>query len=378
MGDIVIIGAGFAGLEAARVFSRNKKNLGERRIIVIDAKRTFDFLPVLPDVIGGRISRSHATVDLEAYLEGMGVAYENGEVEFLDTAAKEVRLKAGHALGYEYVLVCPGSSTNFYGNKDFQKRALKLDTAQDALVLQNTVLTYPEKNFVVVGAGYTGIEVATNIARLLKKRGVKKYRIHIVERQEDILGPLTERIKDYCRINLCSLRIQVHTGVSIKEAGDERLKLSSGFEISDYLMIWAAGVETPEFVRQLPFGKDKQGRLQVEETLRFASGAFAAGDAACFTRGGKPLRMAVQFSLKQGHLAAHNIIRLCRKMTTLKKYRPVDLGFLVPMANRKACGKVLFVPVWGLAGWIFHYLMCIYRSLTFSNRLGILTDAFFK
>lgn len=374
MGDIVIIGAGFAGLEAARVFSKKRKTLGNRRVIVVDAKRTFDFVPVLPDMIGERVSRAHATLDLAEYLENKGIAFENGEVESLDLKAREIRLKSGESLGYEYVIVSAGSQTNFFGMKELEKRALKLDSSEDALMIQNTVRTYPEKAFVIVGGGYTGIELATNIVRLLKKRRVKKARVHVVERQEDILGSLPLWMKNYCRMNLCELRIDLHTEVSIKEAGDGRLTLSSGLEISDYLLLWAAGVHTPDFVRRLAVPKDKQGRLEVDATLQFADGAFAAGDSASFVRRGKPLRMAVQFSLKEGQIAAKNIVRLCQGKKSLKKYRPLDLGFLVPMANRKACGKVLFIPVKGFLGWAFHYVMCIYRSLNGQSRFGIFKD----
>ena len=376
MGDIVIIGAGFAGLEAARVLSGKRKALGQRRIIVVDAKRTFDFLPVLPDVISGRIPRAHASVDLAAYLENRGVSFENAQVESLDTNAREVRLKSGHVLSFEYVIVAPGSQTNFYGMKDLEKRALKLDSAQDAAMIQNTVCTYPEKCFVIVGGGYTGIELATHIARLLKKRRVKKTRIHVIERQEDILGSLPVWMKNYCRINLCALRVALTTDVSIKESTDAFLKLSNGLEIPDYLLIWAAGVQTPDFVRQLAVPKDRQGRLETDATLQFAPGAFVAGDAASLASRGKPLRMSVLFSLKEGRVAAGNVVRLCLGKKDLKKYRPLDLGFLVPLSNRKACGQVFFLPIRGFIGWVLHYLMCIYRSLTWPCRLGIFADMF--
>ena len=378
MGDIVVIGAGFAGLEAVRVFSRHRKILEGRRIILVDAKRTFDFLPILPDLVGGRIVRDHAVLDAAEYLERLGVNFENGEVASVDLAAREVRLKDGHALGYEYLLVCCGSVTNFYGSADMEKHALKLDSADDAAMIQNTVVTYPQKRFLIVGGGYTGIEIATNIARSLRRRGTKKYGIHVVERQEDILMALPEWMRDYCRINLCRLRIQIHSGVSISQLAENSVTLSNGLRIDDCLLIWAAGVQTPGFVRRLPCEQDSQGRLKVDRTLSFAEGAFAAGDAAAFVKKGRALRMAVQFSLNEGHLAAENVLRLCAGRKKLKMYRPVDMGYLVPMANFCACGTVLRVPVRGLAGWLLHYAMCIYRSLTLRHRLGIVGDIFLR
>jgi NADH dehydrogenase FAD-containing subunit len=131
-------------------------------------------------------------------------------------------------------------------------------------------------------------------------------------------------------------------------------------------------------VRRLPCEQDSQGRLKVDRTLSFTEGAFAAGDAAAFVKKGRALRMAVQFSLNEGHLAAENVLRLCAGRKKLKMYRPVDMGYLVPMANFCACGTVLRVPVLGLAGWLLHYTMCIYRSLTLRHRLGIVSDIFLR
>lgn len=378
MGDIIVIGAGFAGLEAVRVFCGHRKDLGGRRVILVDVKRTFDFLPLLPDLMGGRVGLAHTVLDAAEYVEKIGANFENGEVASVDMAAREIHLSDGHVLGYEYLVVCCGSVTNFYGAAEIEKRSLKLDTAEDAAMIQNTVVTYPEKKFLIVGGGYTGIGIATNIARLLRRRGVRKYGIHIVERQEDILMVLPEWMRDYCRVNLCRLRVQLHTGASVSRLTEDNVTLSDGLRIDDCLLIWAAGVQTPEFVRRLPCEQDKQGRLKVDRTLSFADGVFAAGDAAGFVRKDRPLRMAVQFSLNEGHLAAENILRLCAGRRKLKVYRPVDLGYLVPMANFRACGMVLHFPVWGFLGWLLHYAMCVYRSLTLRHRMGIASGIFLR
>lgn len=375
MGDIVIIGGGFAGLEAARVFARNRKRLGDRRVILIDAKSTSDFLPVLPDVAASFIPKEHAALDLESYLERLNVNFENNEVARIDTQAREVILKGGGVLSFEYLVLACGTVTNFYGQEDVRRRALKLDSADDALVLLNTVTTYPAKKILIVGGGYTGVEVASSLAMYFRRRKIKKYSIHLIERGEDILGVLPEWVRDYCRVNLCALRVDIHTGVSIKEIADQRLTLSSGMEFDDYLLIWTAGVQTPSLVSSLNAEKDAQGRLLVDPYLRFADVCFAAGDAAAFRHGNRALRMAVQFSLAEGALAARNILRLVAGKKKLCRYRPLDLGLLVPMANKKAAGRVLFVRTWGIAGWIMHFIMCAWRSLGANNRMGICCDA---
>lgn len=378
MGDIVIIGGGFGGLEAARILSGNKRKLNGRRILLVDSKKTFDFLPMLPEVAGTRIRKESAFLDLAEHLEKRGVNFEQDEAIKVDPEKKEVFLKSGGVLNYEFLVVSCGSMTNFYGQDDVQRRALKLDSVDDAMVLASTVTTYPAKKILIIGGGYTGVEVASSLACYLRRKKIKKYSVTIVERGGDILGPLPEWMKDYCYSNLCSLRINIFTECSLKEITDTCAKLSNGLEFADYLIVWTAGVITPAFLRDLKFEKDRQGRLNVDAAMMFDDRCFAVGDAACFKYKGAPIRMSVQFSIAQASVAAKNILRLIAGQKKLIKYRPLDLGFLVPMANRKACGKVLFFRVWGFLGWSFHYAMCIYRSLGQHNRWGVFRDAFLK
>ncbi len=375
-GDIVIIGGGFAGLEAARLLSKKRPRLSNRRIIVVDAKKTFDLLPVLPDVAGGRIRKNSAVLDLTDHLESLRVNFEQDEVIRVDTGTKEVFLKSGGVLSYEFLIIACGSVTNFYGMDDVARRSLKLDTAEDAIVLQNVVTTYPNKKILVVGGGYTGIEIATSLAFLLRRKRIKKYSINVIERADDILSSLPEWMRDYCRVNLSRLRVNTYTECSIEEVSDKRVRLSNGMVFEDHILVWAAGVVTPAFVRDLKFEKDKQGRLSVNEHMMFDDNCFAVGDAAAFKHGNSTLRMAVQFSIMEARVAVGNILKRVKGVKKLAKYRPLDLGFLVPMANRKACGKVLIFRVSGSFGWFLHYVMCIFRSLSLENKLGIFSDAF--
>lgn len=381
MGDILIIGAGFAGLEAARFFARNRLKIGSRQVILVDAKPSFDFLPVLPDVAGGRIDAKNAVIDLSSYLRRLKINFQQDEVVRVDIQEKEVFLKSGRSLSYEFLLLTPGSVTNYYGFKELEGKAFELKTVNDALRLKKALEDDRAKSVLVAGGGYTGVEIAANLAFLLRRRGVKRPDIHIVEKGEDIVSSLPLWIQDYCRISLCAYRVSMHCSSFIKEVTSEHVKLSNGVEFKNYLLVWTAGVASPAFTGSIDVKKDTQGRFIVDEYMGIDRsgnrGCYAAGDLANFKYKGRPLRMAVQFSIAQGRLAAKNITRSIAGKKLLC-YRPRDLGFLVPLSNGKACGKVLFFRMFGFLGWVLHYGMCIWRSLSFKNRFGLFCNVFLR
>lgn len=374
VGDIVVIGAGLAGLRLARLLGRGRRRLEGRQVLFIDAKATFDYLPVLPDVAGGRFDRRHATTDLARYLERLGVNFTRGEVDRVDTQAKEIHLSDGRIIGYAYLVIACGSVTDLGGLAEGGKKVLTLDTAEGAAALFDAVKAQPQKNFVVVGGGYTGVETASNLAVYLRRRRVKKAAVIIVEQADEILSALPEWMQDYCRVNLSRLKVVMYPGSSVVEAGAGRVKLSNGITVNDAVLIWAAGVRTPAFVSTLPYKKDGPGRLVVDAGMRCAEDCFAVGDAASFGRKGRPLRMAVPFAIAQADVAAANVVRACLGRKRSRAFCPLDKGYLVPMANRQACGKVAGLRVWGRPAWTLHYLMCLAYGVSWRMRLGMLRD----
>jgi len=373
VGDIVVIGAGFAGLRLARLLGRWRRRLEGRQVLFIDAKDTFDHVPVLPDIVSGRFKARSCQEKLGPYLARRGVNFTRGEVVRVDTGAKEVFLADGRTIGYAYLVIACGSKTAFYGLTDAEREALTCDTGREAAALGELLAAYPDKKFVVVGGGYTGVEIASHLAVALRRRK-KKVPVVLVEQAEEILAALPEWMQDYGRVNMSRLRVAVYPGCTVAQAGGGRVKLSNGIAVEDAVLIWAAGVRPPAFVEALPYRKDGRGRLVVDPELRCAEDCFAVGDAASFKHGGRPLRMAVQFALAQADVAAANVVRACQGRERLRQYRPLDLGYIVPMANGRACGRVAGVRVAGPFAWSLHYLMCLYRSVSCRMGLGMFRD----
>jgi len=365
---IIVIGCGFAGVFAAKKLCSFGKAV---EVTVVDKKGTFDFLPMLPDVISRDIDPGYLAYPISELSRGLGFDFINEEVRSVDLENNTVSCSQ-RSLGYDYLIICSGSQTNFYGNNEIQANAHKLDDVKDAGVIYKRLGRDDFDTLLVTGGGYTGVEIATAAKVYLRKRLIKK-RIILVERAPSILGQLPEWMKRYAVKNLKDLGIDILVNTAIEKADGDTVSLSSKESFGNAMLIWAAGVRTADFVQKINAEKNPQGRIKVDEFLRLRDNCFVAGDCANVLHKKAFLRMAVQFSIYQALSAAENIIRNI-KGKGLLKYKPIDLGFIVPMANNNSCGNILGMKVTGGPATLLHFCMCIYRSLGLKNKLGVIKD----
>lgn len=363
MKKIVIIGAGFAGLSALNLL-RGKKDI---EITLIDNKETSDFLPLLPDCIGRGINPDNLKLDISKATSRL----IKEEVRKIDLNKKEV-ITRNQILSYDYLIIASGSETNFYGNEFIHQNAYKLDGVEDARRIIEAIRNKQFDNYVVVGGGYTGVEVATNLKIFLNKAS-RKARVVIVERAPAILGVLPEWMKKYVEVNLIRMGIEVLTVSGVEKIEGERIYLTGGNTLDNAFVVWAAGVKAAQFIQDLKVEKNPQGRIKVDEYLRLNESCFVVGDTAYVAYQNNFLRMAVQFAIMEGGVAAKNILKSI-KGSSLIKYKPIDLGYVIPMANNRSCGQVFGVNLKGFLPTMLHFMMCIYRSYGIKNKLGIIGD----
>lgn len=370
MKRIVIIGGGFAGLSAATGLLKYKKQV---EVVLVDRKSHADFLPLLPDILSGRIDDKFLSVDLNILAVKLCFEFINSSVIGVDLENKKISLIDKELL-YDYLIIAAGSKTNFYNNVSISKSAFKLDDVSDAQSLLNCLNSQRIENFIISGGGYTGTEIAANIWRYFFKKGEKK-RIIIIEKASKPLGMLPEWMKQYVLDNLLLLGVEMRLDARIEAYSENKVILSGGESFANAALIWAAGVKTQDFVKNTGCECDRQGRVIVDEYLRLNSNCFCCGDTAHFEHKGSPLRMSIQFAIMQGTFAAENIMRIIDKRE-LKKYRPLDLGYIISMANNKACGNVFGFKVKGWFAVLLHYSMCVFRSYSMANRLGLIKNLF--
>jgi NADH dehydrogenase len=366
MNRIVIIGGGFAGLMAATTLRRH----GQTDISLIDRKTTSDFLPLLPDVAAGRLDSALIAAPLPELAGRHGFRFVHDTVNRVDRDRHIVHL-GNSELTYDYLLVAGGMGTNFYGNRQAQEHAFPLYSAQDARRLQAAVRSGIYENYVVAGGGYTGVEIATQLRVALDALN-RPSRVMIVEKSPSIAKALPPWMRVMVHTNLARLNIECLESCELSAIGPRELSFSTGLTVGDALLVWVAGVRAAGFTDTLGLEHNPQGRLVVTDTLQVDERIFVAGDAALFRHKGEPLRMSIQFALTQGACAATNIARAAAGKALIP-YRPLDPGYILPMANGLSCGLIFGIPLQGRLPTLLHYVMCAYRSIGWPRKRGVLS-----
>lgn len=372
MTNVAIVGAGFAGLFAVRQFAA-RISRGDIRVTIYDTRKTSDFLPLLPDVAGGRIRAEHTAFPIAPYAAAYGAHFIQEEVCALNPATCVVATARGHK-PYDFLLICAGTKTTFFGHDGFGSQASTLDSMQEARALHHQLVFGPYSAVVVIGGGYTGLEVATQARMLFRSMQVEKP-VHLVEIGEHILPGLPAPFVHYAETNLDRLEVTVHTEASLKELTEDRAELTTGLAVERPLTVWCAGKAAATGVEGMDVPKSGNGRLNVDPFLRLNDRCFAAGDAANVVLNRESLRMSIQFAISGGVHAARNILRTLDGRQ-LKPFKPPDLGYVLPMANWHSCGKALGVTLYGRLPSLLHYFMSGFRSFGMRNRIGVVRDLF--
>jgi len=389
--EILILGGGFAGLAAAEELA-SRWGSKRYRIRLLDRRHENVFAPLLPDLISARVRGEHIAYALEPCLKRMGVEYIHGNVKAIHPKEGRVETFEGEHRA-DYIIICLGCDTNYFGDEHIKRHSVGLKWIEEGVTInvRATKMIDSAKadgetaNFLVVGGGYTGIEAASHLAYLAKVKTGLPYgeterfaRVIIAEKTNRILSSLSDKSRGWAAELVRSYGIEIVTNATVQKFADgDNATLTNGTVIHRPLVLWTAGVAPGPAVAAMDAPKEHGDRLAVDKYLRLpgSESVFAAGDVACArTRGHKEgLRMAVQFSLVSGRIAAENVKRTIEGRP-LKEFDPVDPGYLVPLAPGHAAGVVLGHESKGLTPFLLHYFMSLVRSRGRHNRLSIFGD----
>ena len=368
---VAIVGGGFAGLAAARRLGRHR---GKVRTVLVDPRETSDFLPLLPDIVGARLGAATTQYPLNIAARRFHAEHVAEAVQKIDLTRKILRTSQTE-IGFDFLILTCGSVSHFHETPGVEDHAFPVKSAVEAERLSQAVADRRWRQVVVCGGGYTGVEIATHIKNRFNKNGDDR-EVLLLERGDRILKGMPEAFRRYTERNLERMEIPVLTGTTVKRVCEnDAVLLSNGTEYPQALLAWSAGVKTPGIVEDLGVELGPGGRIVVDADLGFAEHCFAAGDAAHVERRGKPLRMGIQFSLMGGYRAAENVLRSIHGKP-LRRFNPLDPGYIVPMANGRSCGSVMGVSIYGRTATFLHYFMCGFRTWGLKNRGRMIRELF--
>lgn len=368
---IIIAGAGFAGIAAAKILGKALRHNKTIEVLLFDKNTYTTILPDLPDVVGEALPAEALITDIQKIIPA-NVRFINEEVEQINLTAKTLFANKTE-YSYDYLLISAGSATNFFGFNQNTERIYTLESYKDALRVHHEFLKYLENknslNVVVAGAGYTGIELASQLRQAVKNRA-KSTNITLVEKSMDIMPFLPQELRSHVKKHLTRNNLRLLTSTSIENFDGNNVRLSTGEEIRDVFLCWATG--SKQAIEQIEgdFPALKDGRIIADPYLRIPkhSNAFVAGDTAAIQHHGDYLRKAVNFSICSGRCAASNILNSI-KGRQLKEFKPVDLGWILPLGTTSVGLIMGTVKVKGYIGMRLHYMMSGFRNYSFKNSI---------
>ncbi|MGY4280965.1 NADH dehydrogenase [Bradyrhizobium sp. LM2.7] len=320
MARIVVLGAGFAGLWAAIGAARTRDEIGRACDIDIHLIDRNPFHNIR--VRNYEVDLSEAVIPLPQLLDPIGVSHSIGEVEAIDPARREIALVTSsgeETLAYDRLVFALGSEVMRPEIPSLSDHAFDVDSYAAALRLEDhlTVLgrsapSPGRSTVVVVGAGFTGIEVAAEMPDRLARAGITgSRRIILVDPNAAVGATIGVHARSVIETALSSLEVEMRLGarvVSIEAAG---IRLNSGEFIAAQTVIWCAGMRASPIAASFAGERDRLGRLLVDPFMRVADlpGVFAAGDVASSVVDGlHPTVMSCQFARPMGRFAGHNVV----------------------------------------------------------------------
>jgi len=363
---IAIIGGGFAGTEAARRLSGRGQE-----VHLFDPRPAFEFLPLLPDFLGGRYSRESVTCAFSSLAKQYGFIFHQTRVSSVDPV--QCRFYAeGQQFKFDYLLISSGGTTDFHGNKTVAEKCFTVRSASGIEALLAAFHSQNPDTAVLVGGGYTGLETASQLRRLARKNG-REPEILVIEKGKTILAGVGPEARSYLEQELKKLGITILTSTTLEVFSEEGVSLSSGRILKRPLVIWNAGVSFPIELWVQEVDLDAAGRARVDRYGRIGEQCWAAGDIAHFGDGDAGLPMASYLAIQQGASAAGNILRhIDRK--PLRPYRPRYFGYVVPLASGYGIGRIARIKLKGRLPVLIHHAAGIMRSFAPGKRIRMLRE----
>jgi NADH dehydrogenase len=387
---VVIIGAGFGGLEAAKALARAPVD-----VTIVDRVNHHCFQPLLYQVATAALSPADVAWPIRHILRAQkNATVLMAEVIGVDTAAKLVRLRDAEPIPYDRLIVATGATHSYFGHEEWEPFAPGLKRIEDAtrirrrllIAFEEAELTHDDAErqrlltFVIVGGGATGVEMAGAIAEVARQTLAADFRridprasrIILLEAGPRIMPTLPDDLSDYAARALMRMGVDVRTATPVTGCDARGVSLDHG-RIDAGTVIWAAGVVASPAARWLDAAHDRAGRVPVSPDLSLPElpDVFVIGDtAAVHEANGEPVPGVAPAAKQMGRYVGKLIAaRLDGKPLPPFRYR--DLGVLATIGRRSAVVKLGRLHLKGFIGWLFWSVVHIYFLIGLKNRFVV-------
>ena len=375
--QVLILGGGFGGLYTALGLERTLARDSDVQITLVNRENFTLFTPMLHEVAASDLDMTHIVNPVRKLLRR--VVFFHGEVVHIDLASKHVTVVHGperhsHELKYDYLVLALGSTTNFFGLPELERRAMTMKSLSDAIHLRNQLIDMLEEadfecaagerpnllTIVVAGGGFAGVETVAAVNDFMRE-SLRFYphltedmlRVVLAHPGDVILPELGPKLGAYAQKKLAERQLEIRANTKVARVDHDAVELSDGSHIPTSTVIWTAGTSPSPLIARLPF-KFNRGRIVTNEYLEVQDwpGVWALGDCASIIdrKTARPYPPTAQHALRQGKTVAKNVFAAIRGGAKTR-FSFSTLGLLAAIGRRSGVANILGINFSGFVAW---------------------------
>ena len=395
MRHLVVLGAGFGGMQATIALERLFRRRPDVEILLVSQQNYFLFTPLLPQIASSYIDPRHIVQPVREVRGRRRFRFVRDVVRSMDVAGRRVELISG-ALEYDTLVIALGSRTDHFNVPGAREHTSDFKTLEDAIVLRERLLDLCEHadhtadaaarrrmlTFVVVGGGYTGVELICELQNLLFGYVSERYRnisasdirLVLIEAEPEVLRGVHPKLAAHAQKRLQVEGIEIRLKAKATRCAPEGLEINGSEFLEAETVVWAAGVRAHPLVEALPGPHDRIGRAVVNEHLQLEAHpeVYIIGDSAAALTAQEAPRVA-PVAMAQASLAARNIAH-AERGEPLGSYHYVSQGSLVSLGMNHAVVDIAGLKFSGYLAWLFWNAVHLFKLVGLKKQLQVAID----
>ena len=401
---ILILGGGFGGVTVLQNIEKKFKN-EPVEITIISKENYYLFTPMLPQVASGLLHPSNITIPVRYFCKK--AKFLHASIDSIDLEQQLITIQRSfdnkvRTVEYDYLILALGGETNYFGNKNIEKYSFTMTSISDAIAVKNHLIVMLEHaaqtgnhelqrtllTFVVVGAGFAGVETVCEINQFIKNSISKSYpsinpknvNVILISSKERILPQINKKLAKKATQVLEREGIIIMNNTKAEDIGEEHILLSNGGKLSCATMIWTGGTKMNNIISELKCEHGINQKILVDDSLMMKNkeNVFVLGDCASIkdqsTNGFYP--STAQHAIREGKTVAENLLLLFNNKKKLTKFSFHSLGIMALIGDKEGIATIGGRNISGLPAWLIWRAYYVSKIPTFGKKLNVIVDWF--